>query len=135
MHDLASRSWQRYLYALRLTRPAHPLPDRPEFELDPLYVPWDKVCCWYRDFLFDRQFDFFRCPYNLELERWSAFVDERCIKPVLQSPDQARLILQATGALAEAPLSFGEAIARIDALFSEIIECSDQRRIFHVPSE
>lgn len=129
LHDLAIRCWRRYRYALLLTRPADPVADpfdtRPYPDLAPLLPAWDRLCCWYRDTLFDRQLDLFGCPWNDELARWHGFVRHRCVDVILDRPDWVRLVMQSLAILPSvlrhaADLTEGERLF-VTACFDAII--------------
>lgn len=86
---------RRYLYSCRVTT----APD-PSFasgpllvDLSPLLYPWDRVCNWYRETVFNHQMDLFDCPYTVELLRWKSLVMERCLDPIFDDPQRVRLVL------------------------------------------
>lgn len=63
--SLTMQCRDRYHYALRLIHPGRPVPEAGRFppnEIVACLLPaWDRVCCWYRDVLFDPQLDLFIC--------------------------------------------------------------------------
>ena len=107
MQALIEECRRLYLYSTRVTG----APD-PSFtsgtlivDLSALMYPWDKLCCWYRDNIFCRQMDLFRCPYQHELSRWHTFVLERSFEPIYDDPGRVRLLLATVGLI---PAKHGE---------------------------
>lgn len=99
MQALVEECRRLYLYSTRVKG----APD-PSFtsgtlivDLTPLFYPWDKICCWYRSDVFDRQMDLFRCPYEHELSLWHTFIENYCFEPIYYDPGRVRLILAAVG--------------------------------------
>ena len=91
--------WRRYVYSCKVAG----IPD-PSLEggtllpyLTPLLYPWDRLCCWYRDTVFERQLELFECPYKFELTRWRRLVLERCFEPIYDDPQRLRLTLANVG--------------------------------------
>jgi hypothetical protein len=108
LQDLLIRCWSQHRNALKLTYPAHAVADpfdtRPYPDLTPLLSAWDKLCCWYRDSLFDRQLTLFGDPWEDELQRWYRFVRRRCIEIILDRPEWTRLILESFDILPISPI-------------------------------
>lgn len=98
VHDLLLRCWSSYRQALRLVRPGYPFADPfdgcPCPDLAPLLPACDRLSCWYRATLFDRQLDLFSDPWADELNRWHRFARLRCIDVILDRPEWSRLILE-----------------------------------------
>ena len=90
---------RRYLYSCRVTTVPEPsFATGPLLvDLTPLLYPWDRICKWYRDTVFNRQLDLFKCPYTVELLRWKSLVLERCLEPIFDDPQRVRLVLANVG--------------------------------------
>lgn len=108
VQDLLLRCWSSIRRSLMLIRPGYPVADpfdvRPYPDLAPLLPAWDRLCCWYRETLFDRQLDLFGDPWEDELQRWHRFVRYRCSEVILDRPDWTRLILESIGILPILPV-------------------------------
>lgn len=103
LQNMVYECWRTYRTALTLTQPGSPLPDtfeqRPDRDLGPLLLGWDKVCVWYREHVFDRQLDLFTCPHVTELRRWHRWVERHCTNVILEQPLWVRTFLETLGYL------------------------------------
>jgi hypothetical protein len=77
------------------------MPDRQVPNLGSLLLSWDRLCIWYRERSFERQLDLFLASDEIEIARWSSFVENQCFAPILRCPCLTRSLLQQTGMLPE----------------------------------